>query len=124
MGETAMWVTWLGWIIALVTGIFAIRATVRFDVNEWLKERRKQKEAQLTKLCPHVRVSNQDGGTILHSSYISPPGTLAYICELCGDTTFDASLGQRLTEYWAKNPTALRERYKEMRRVARQLGRK
>ena len=41
-----------GWAVAILTGVLAIKATVRFDVNEWQKERRKQKEERLRSLCP------------------------------------------------------------------------
>ena len=45
MGET--WATWAGWVIAfiaVIASVVAIKGTVRFDVNEWQKERRNQKE--------------------------------------------------------------------------------
>ena len=32
---------WAGWAVALIASVVAIRTTIRFDVNEWLRDRRK-----------------------------------------------------------------------------------
>ena len=49
---------WLGWIAAFIAAVVAIRATVRFDLNEWLRDRRTQREENLRALCPHVRFAD------------------------------------------------------------------
>ena len=63
---------WGGWALAAITGILALRANVRFDVNDYLKERRKRLEGNLRSLCPHVRRGEKDGKA-LHPLGIHQP---------------------------------------------------
>lgn len=115
--------TWAGWAVAVVAGIFAIRANVRFDINEWLKDRRNQKERNLRMLCPHVRVSDRDGRLNFNSTYVSPPGTLAWQCQMCGNITQDDAAVQENTAWWAVNPNELSERNDKIMRLLKKLGR-
>ena len=60
---------WIGLVFALLAAIVVFHATIRFDVNEWSRDRRKQKEDNLRNLCPHVIVT-QDGNISLQSTYV------------------------------------------------------
>ena len=115
---------WLGWLVAVLVAIVAIRATFRFDLNQWQRDRRQSKEEYLRMLCPHVRASTVDGKAALASTYVSPSGTTAYQCQLCGAVTYDASQGLENVQFWANNPEELIRRHKKMRRLARKLGRR
>ena len=115
---------WLGWLVAVLVAIVAIRATFRFDLNQWLRDRRQSKEEHLRLLCPHVEVVEADGQTAIRSTYVSPAGTTAYQCQLCGAVTYDSSRGLEDAQFWASNPRALIRRHKKMRRLARKLGRR
>ena len=95
-----------------------------FDVTEWLKERRRQTEENLTLLCPHVTWEVDNSGTVqVRSAYVSPSGTMAWQCQLCGSITNDTGHPSRVAQYWANNPKALIKRHKKMSRLARKLGR-
>ena len=79
-----------GWVIAVLVGVFAFKTKVQFDVNKWLKDRRKLKERKLRMLCPHVMPTTvDDGQLVVQSTYVSPTGTTAWQCQRCGDITHD-----------------------------------
>lgn len=110
-------------LLGLLTVVAAIFA-VKFDLNQYLKGRRKQKEDKLRLMCPHVHLAmSEDDRPMVRSAYVSPPGTLEYHCELCGRSTYDGDEPRRNALYWAKNPTQLLDRHKEMRKLAKRLGR-
>ena len=100
---------WLGWLVAAVlTGALVLK----FDLNEFLKERRKQQKERLRMLCPHVRMTVHDGQPAVRSTYISPSGTTAWQCQLCRHTTHDQSEIEESAKIWANDPAALIERVK------------
>ena len=102
----------------------AIKATVRFDVTEWLKERRRWKEKNLRLLCPHAVGEVYDDGELgVRSTYISPAGTTAYRCQMCGKVTYDESETVEGLRYWVEHPEYLLARYGKMRTLAKSLGR-
>ena len=115
---------WLGWLAAGLATIVAIRGSVRFDVTEWLKERRRQKEENLRLLCPHAVGEVDEGGDMgIRSTYVSPVGTTAHQCQMCGAVTRDRDDPERQIRYWVKNLDEFVERHKKMVKLAKKLGR-
>lgn len=111
---------WLGWLVAAVlTGALVFK----FDLNEFLRERRKQQKERLRMLCPHVRMSDVDGQPAVRSTYISPPGTTAVQCQLCHHTTHDRAEIEENTKIWANNPAALIERVKLINKRMKKFAR-
>ena len=110
---------WLGWLAALIAGAFALRATVRFDLNEWLKSRRERKEEKVRSLCPHAYLAEEEGTIVVHSSFISPSGTLAWQCQRCGAVTHDEAATTANQRYWAKHPDELLKREKVLKNLIR-----
>ena len=108
---------WAVWVAALIAVVLTIRATVRFDLNEWLKDRHKQKREQLRFLCPHVVVSQQNGQPVVRSTFISPPGTVAWQCQRCGLITHDDAWVEEHTAYWANNPNELFKRIRKIEKL-------
>lgn len=116
---TAVWA-----VLALSATVFAIRTTVRFDVNEWLRDRRKQREANLRAMCPHVTAfKDEEGRLVVQGTFVSPSGTTAWQCQLCGHVTHDGRLGDERARFYASNPQELVERQKKMEAMAKKLGR-
>lgn len=116
---TAVWA-----VLALSATVFAIRTTVRFDVNEWLRDRRKQREANLRAMCPHVTaLQDEEGRLVVQGTFVSPSGTTAWQCQLCGHVTHDGRLGDECARFYASNPQELVERRKKMEAMAKKLGR-
>ena len=114
---------WLGWLLAGLATFVAFRTTVRFDVNEWLRDRRKQKEDNLRLLCPHARPVIENGTHAISSTYISPVGTTAWQCQMCGDVTHDRDEINDAASYWARHPDQFIRRTKDIARLAKKLGR-
>ena len=119
----SLWTLFLA-VLAFVATVFALRATVRFDVNEWLRDRRERREANLTAMCPHaVFLSDEQMPVGVRSTYISPSGTVAWQCQLCGHVTHDERNVRDTAKYWEQHPDALLERTEEIRAKAKKLGR-
>lgn len=114
---------WSGWLVAIILGLFAIRATVRFDVNEWFRDRRRQQKENLAILCPHISIVRSDGKAGIQSAYISPPGAFAWQCQMCGHISHDQRAIEQEARYWAENPEELRKRIKKIEDLAKKLGR-
>ena len=114
---------WLGWLAAALATIVAVRGSVRFDVTEWLKERRRHKAENLRLLCPHAVTEVEGGNVEIRSTYVSPMGTVAYQCQMCGAVTHDRGEPERQIRYWAQNPDEFVERHKKMEKLAKKLGR-
>ena len=112
---------WLGWVAAGVASVVAIRGNVRFDLNEWLRDRREQRKENLRTLCPHARFADDNGKLVLRSSYVSPPGTTAWQCQECGDVTHDHAVVDEALNYWAAHPKELHERREEIESRVRRL---
>lgn len=110
-------------IIGMLIAAVAVRGIVKFDVNQWLNDRRKRLEDNLRMLCPHVRTFVSGNTVEVHSTFISPPGTVAWQCQICGKTNYDGSAIGAQVQYWCANPNALSERNKEMEKLAKKLGR-
>ena len=114
---------WAGWVLAAGAAIFAVRTTVHFDVNEWLKERRSQQKEQLRSLCPHADVTYHDGQPAVRSTFISPPGTVAYQCQDCRLTTHNRAWVEEHAANWAKHPNELIERLKQIEKLTKKFFR-
>ena len=114
---------WTGWVAAVIATMFAIRGSIRFDINQWLKDRREQQEENLKQLCLHSYLDQEDGKIVLRSSFISPFGTTAYQCQLCGQITYDEDAVRHVARYWAENPVELEQRVRQINKLAKKLGR-
>ena len=67
-------------VIGMLIAAVAVRGVIKFDVNQWLNERRKRLEDDLRMLCPHHYFIKEDGKFIIASEIVFPPGTLAWQC--------------------------------------------
>ena len=114
--------SWVLWIVVILAAIVVVRGTVRFDVNEWLRDRRKQKEENLKALCPHVRPDHVDGELGLRSTFLSPAGTLIWQCQQCGVTTHDQGWIDHNTRYWINHPDELTKRFRKITKLSESLG--
>ena len=101
---------------------FVLRGTVRFDIGEYLKNRRKNIGENIRALCPHVTFESEDDNLIAYSSFVSPPGTTAWQCQRCGTITYDIEGENRKTQYWANNIDEYNKRVKKMLKQSRKLG--
>jgi Zn-finger protein len=110
-------------IIGMILTVITVRGTVKFDINQWINDRKKQQEQNFIALCPHHYLFSDGDGTKVGSHFISPPGTSAWQCQKCGHLTHDDLKMKIDTKYWAQNPGALEEQNNRMTKLAKKLGR-
>ena len=110
-------------IIGMLIAAVAVRGVIKFDVNQWLNDRRKRLEKNLRMLCPHHYIINEGDEVIIATEFVSPPGTLAWQCQRCGRISYDEHKINQESKYWAESPNALMERKKQMEKVVKKLGR-
>ena len=116
---------YLGWILAALAGTFAIKATIKFDINEWRKESRRIKIEQSRNLCPHVvlkPLGDDSGKWVSRSTYVKPAGTSLWTCQRCGDSTLDETALQEDVEYWASHRGEYERRMKKLVKLNKKLG--
>lgn len=93
-------------LFLLVFGAIAIKVSLNFDINEYLKERQKRYRTKIQNACLHFEFfKDQDGSVNGKSFFISPSGTLNYICQRCGTVRMhlDQDEIRRIGDYYAKN---------------------
>ena len=114
--------TWAPTIIGVLAAVVALKMIVRFDVNEWLRDRRDQKKEHIRALCPHTDISNDGDKVIIWSTYVSPPGTRAYVCQQCHHRTFDLTAIESNERYWQSHPNDLIKRHTLLQEKVKKLG--
>jgi len=110
-------------IIGMILAVVTVRGTVKFDINQWINDRKKQQEQKLIALCSHHYLFKDGDGIKVGCHFISPPGTSAWQCQKCGHLTHDDLKMKIDTKYWAQNPGALEEQNNRMTKLAKKLGR-
>ena len=82
--------------------------TASFNLNEWLRDRQKQKVEAARRACPHAHFDKDDNGKlVVKGDFVSPPGTLAWRCDRCGISVHDRGTFEHNLRYYAENPKAL-----------------
>lgn len=107
-------------IIALLIGVVALRVNIAFDVNDWLKERKKIKLTKLQNICPHVSIFKKDENLQIQSDFESPPGTLKWQCSTCG--MIANNVDESHIQYWLKNPKDLIKRKELLQKEMKKAG--
>ena len=77
-------------VIAVIGGIFAIRLSLSFDLNQWIRERPLRRLHRAQRRCPHIETFDEvdEEGRIssveVRSLFAQPPGSTTWICAQCG----------------------------------------
>ena len=119
MDNIAGWIGWVLFLLFLLASLF--RGGLKFDINEWQKERRQRKRDSLRALCPHAVIQQVEDKFMVRSTYISPPLVAAFQCQLCGHVTHDQAQIQQELSYWSKNSPALLERIEKINKLGKKL---
>ena len=91
-------------IFAIALSIIAIRISLKFDINKFLENRRKIKLDQLKNICPHMRISHNEGNSFIFESFFSSPiGTTKWFCSQCGCIVESQEDVNRLMEPYQKD---------------------
>jgi|GEM_PF-6666252 len=70
-------------IITLAISVIAIKISFTFNINEYLKTRKKDIDNKIKNYCPHGHVSVSDKEVKFQSAFNSPVGTTSYVCQRC-----------------------------------------
>ena len=73
-------------IVIAVLGILAVKIVLKFDVNKWHERRDRKTSMRLQNTCPHMSVEyiDETNKFRVRSFFVTPSGTLAWICSQCG----------------------------------------
>jgi len=107
-------------IIVIVISIIAVRISFKFDLNKYLENRRKIKLDQLKNICPHGRITKVDDNFAFESFFVSPSGTMDYICSQC-NVVVGKEHANRINEGCIKNPNLVFKKQKEFIKRAKKL---
>jgi len=95
-------------IVVLTLSIIAIfKVSVQFDLNEFLKARKKRHARKAQHYCAHMEFQDHKDGLMCISLFESPSGTNQWICKTCQliINNFNQEEQKRNSEYWLKNPS-------------------
>jgi len=105
--------------IAILLGFIVIKITISFDINSWLKDRRKIKIYRLQNICPHVTILKDGKGYRVIDDFSSPPGTFEWQCQTCKRIAIN-HIDNR--QYWIDNPNDYYNRKKLFEKGLKRIG--
>ncbi|MYE60902.1 MAG: hypothetical protein F4235_02335 [Candidatus Dadabacteria bacterium] len=108
------------WATLVLAGIAVFSVAIKFDLNAFLENRRREQFARLKAMCPHCVLAEEGGQTVIEGLVISPPGTLQAHCTRC-HRVFVGGLEEawEATRVWRENPGALQKAEERFRRYGR-----
>lgn len=113
----------LWFIIAVSVAIIAVKITISFDINEYLKNRNERLLLKAKNYCPHARfVKTPEGKYGVQSNFVSPPGTTNYICTTCQLVVYDVSGENMRIQYFLENPKELSKQTEKFEKIIRKAG--
>ncbi len=105
--------------ILVIALFFTVRGNIKFDLNEYLKDRRENKKQRVRTLCPHMDVTRDEKGSLqFRSFYIPNLGGIGWKCRTCGSETTDEFYIKETFKYWVNNPKEYEKRRKKMIKLA------
>jgi len=109
-------------ILLMIISAIAVRVTFKFDLNKYLGDKRKIKIDQLKNICPHVRIANvtDDGLITFEPFFVSPIGTMDYICSQCNAVVGKEHVN-RIEETYKVNPTLVLKKQKKFSKKVKKL---
>lgn len=111
-------------LLVVICGAIAIKITFNFDINEYLRDRQKKYRAKCKNACLHFEFVANGDQIEVHSFFVSPPGTLSYICQKCSlvQLHFNQDLMHRTVDYYSKNIKAYIKQSKKFRKLLKKAG--
>lgn len=108
-------------LILIIAGAIAIRFTFKLDLNRYLENRRKIKIEQLKNFCPHARIIEEEEKFGVESFFVSPVGTMDYICSQCNVIVSEDQVNM-INERYIHNPSLVFEKQKQFIKRAKKLN--
>jgi len=114
-------ILWL--IIAASIAIVAVKVTISFDINEFLKSRNEKFLIKAKNYCPHARfIETPNGEFGIQSNFESPAGTVNYVCTNCQLVVFNVDDENMRIQYFLKNPEELKKQTNKFERLIKKAG--
>ncbi len=112
---------WL--IIAVSIAVIAIKITISFDINEFLKSKSQRLLMKAKNVCPHARfMKSHDGKHGIQSNFVSPSGTTNYICTTCQLIVYKINDEDLRIRYFLENPNELNRKIKKFEKLIKKAG--
>lgn len=80
-----------------IVGIITITVSIRFNLTEYLSDRRDRRKDKLKVVCPHTELIDLAEGTYVQPLFSLVPGEAIYQCPICGYATHDLEAIQALS---------------------------
>lgn len=111
-------------VVLLVVGTIIVKISLNFDINKYLKERQERYSAKCKNACVHFEFVPQDSSILVNSFFVSPSGTMNYICQRCGLTRLhlDQEAHQRSVDYYCKNIKEYNKQNKKFHKLLKKSG--
>lgn len=109
-------------IIAILISFIAFRINISFNLNDWLKDRKKIKIVKFQNICPHTSIFKNGEYTVLESDFRSPPGTSQWQCKTCKRIVDSVDDVDDDMKYWRNNTEDLLKRKKTFYKQLKKSG--
>jgi hypothetical protein len=111
-------------LLVVIGGVIAVKVTFNFDVNKYLKDRQEKYHSKCKNACLHFEFVPADDQIEVHSFFVSPSGTLSYICQRCGliQLHLDQDSMHRTVDYYVKNIKEYNKQNKKFRKFLKKAG--
>lgn len=109
-------------IVVIVFSLIAIlRFGIKFDLNAYSESRKKRHELLARNACPHIRIggfgeSNDCTQISIESLFISPSGTLMWVCSKCGAMRYNDLSNEEMkgiATYYLEHPKEYKKAMKK-----------
>ncbi len=111
-------------IIAIAISVIAIKITFSFNLNEYLEYRDKKLKDKIKNYCTHAEIVDIDGKIEIQSTFVSPSGTLNWVCQRCGLQLLhlDKKKETKRLEYFLKNPKEFKKQESQFKKLIKKAG--
>lgn len=109
-------------IVITISLIAILKLGIKFDLNKYADSRKKKHRSLAQLYCPHIRLASEKEGISYQSLFVSPSGTLDWICTQCGTVThvpYSEKETQELAEYYLENPKKYEKKMKRFEHHAK-----
>ena len=111
-------------IIVFAVSVIVIKITFSFNLNEYLKTRDEKRKGKIKNYCTHAHIKKVNNNVAIQSSFISPSGTLSWVCQKCGLQIhhLDDQDEDRRIRYFLENPKEYSKQDKKFQKLLKKAG--
>ena len=109
-------------VVVTVSIIAILKFGIKLDLNKYLDSRKKRHLSLARLNCPHIRLAPEKEGVSYQSLFISPSGTLDWVCTQCGTVThvpLSEEETEELVKFYLDNPKKYKKKMHEFEKHAK-----